>query len=119
MDACGDEVLAAVRAVRRTLQHGGKLLICGNGGSAAASQHLAAEFVGALEPSVARRGLPAVALTTDTSIVTAIGNDFGLGAVFERQVKLWAAPATFCWRSAPAAHRTTWCARRGGRGPRA
>jgi len=86
-DACGDEVLAAVRAVRRTLQHGGKLLICGNGGSAAASQHLAAEFVGALDPSVARRGLPAVALTTDTSIVTAVGNDFGLGAVFERQVE--------------------------------
>ena len=86
-DACGSEVLAAARAVRRTLQQGGALLICGNGGSAAASQHLAAEFVGALDPAVTRRGLPAVALTTDPSIITAVGNDFGLGAVFERQVE--------------------------------
>ena len=86
-DACGAQVLAAAMVVRRTLQQGGKLLICGNGGSAAASQHLAAEFVGALDPAVARRGLPAVALTTDTSIITAVGNDFGLEAVFERQVE--------------------------------
>ena len=86
-DACGSEVLAVARAVRRTLQQGGTLLICGNGGSAAASQHLAAEFVGALDPAVARRALPAVALTTDASIITAVGNDFGPEAVFERQVE--------------------------------
>ena len=85
--ACDAHVLAAAVVVRETLQQGGKLLICGNGGSAAASQHLAAEFVGALDPAVVRRGLPAVALTADTSILTAVGNDFGLEAVFERQVE--------------------------------
>ena len=67
------------------LKAGKKLLFCGNGGSASDSQHLAAEFVGRYEKE--RRALPAVALTTDTSILTAVGNDYGFERVFERQVE--------------------------------
>ncbi len=63
---------------------GGKLLLCGNGGSASDAQHIAAEFVGRFVAT--RRALPAVALTTDTSILTAVGNDFGFDTIFERQV---------------------------------
>ena len=86
-DDCADDILAAVREIRQAFRKNGKLLLCGNGGSAADSQHLAAEFVSALDPTVARRGLPAVALTTDSSIMTAVGNDFGFAHVFERQVE--------------------------------
>ena len=67
------------------LQRGNKLLFCGNGGSASDSQHLAAEFVGRYEKE--RRALPAIALTTDTSILTAVSNDYGYERVFERQVE--------------------------------
>jgi len=66
------------------LAGGHKLLVCGNGGSAADAQHLAAELVGRYEKT--RRSLPAVALTTDTSALTAISNDFGYEEVFARQV---------------------------------
>jgi D-sedoheptulose 7-phosphate isomerase len=66
------------------LQVGGKILVCGNGGSAADAQHFAAELVGRFEAE--RKGLPAIALTTDTSILTAIGNDYGFERVFSRQV---------------------------------
>jgi D-sedoheptulose 7-phosphate isomerase len=62
-----------------------KIIFCGNGGSAADSQHLAAEFVGRFIKE--RRGLPAIALTTDTSILTAVGNDYGYDEVFRRQVE--------------------------------
>ena len=64
---------------------GKKLLVMGNGGSAADAQHFAAEIVGRFK--LERRGLPAVALTTDTSILTAIGNDYGFDAIFRRQVE--------------------------------
>jgi D-sedoheptulose 7-phosphate isomerase len=67
------------------LKTGGKLLICGNGGSAADAQHFAAELVGRFEHE--RRGLPAIALTTDSSNLTAISNDYGYGRVFSRQVE--------------------------------
>lgn len=63
-----------------------KLLILGNGGSASQAQHLAAELVGRFG-SDARRALPAMALTTDTSILTAVGNDFGFACIFERQIE--------------------------------
>jgi D-sedoheptulose 7-phosphate isomerase len=63
---------------------GGKLLICGNGGSAADAQHFAAEIMGRFEKE--RRAYPAVALSTDTSILTAVGNDYGYAEVFARQV---------------------------------
>ena len=70
---------------REAIRSGHKILICGNGGSAADSQHIAAEFVGRFVKE--RKGLPAIALTTDTSILTAIGNDYGYEEVFRRQVE--------------------------------
>ena len=68
-----------------TLDNGGKILICGNGGSAADAQHIAAEFVGRYETE--RRALSAIALTTDTSTLTALANDYGFEQVFARQVE--------------------------------
>ncbi|MCF8035702.1 MAG: SIS domain-containing protein [Desulfobacteraceae bacterium] len=68
----------------RALENKGKLLICGNGGSASDAQHFAAELVGRFERE--RNGWPAIALTTDTSIITALGNDYGFEHCFSRQV---------------------------------
>jgi D-sedoheptulose 7-phosphate isomerase len=68
-----------------TFVRGGKLLVMGNGGSAADAQHFVAEIVGRFK--MERRGLPAIALSTDTSILTAIGNDYGFDLVFRRQVE--------------------------------
>ncbi|MBB5059069.1 D-sedoheptulose 7-phosphate isomerase [Granulicella aggregans] len=73
-----------------TMKSGGKLLVAGNGGSAADAQHLVAEFVGRL--TISRPALRAVALTVDTSILTAVGNDFSFDHVFERQVEALGAP---------------------------
>jgi D-sedoheptulose 7-phosphate isomerase len=73
-----------------TLNRGNKLLVMGNGGSAADAQHFVAEIVGRFK--MERRALPAVALSTDTSILTAIGNDYGFDVVFSRQVEALAAP---------------------------
>jgi D-sedoheptulose 7-phosphate isomerase len=86
-DSCLESIAHASRVIAESLRSGGKLLICGNGGSAADSQHLAAELVGLLERNKARPALAAVALTTDSSVLTAIANDFGYKAVFERQVE--------------------------------
>lgn len=72
-------------AAIETLQSGGKVIFMGNGGSAADSQHLAAELVGRFETE--RRGLAAIALTTDSSIVTAVGNDYGFDFIFSRQIE--------------------------------
>ncbi|WP_109488718.1 D-sedoheptulose-7-phosphate isomerase [Occallatibacter savannae] len=80
------EVLAAIaRVMLSSLRSGGKILFCGNGGSAADSQHLAAELVGRFRRE--RVGLPSIALTTDTSILTAVANDYGYDSVFSRQVE--------------------------------
>lgn len=68
-----------------TLKNGNKILLVGNGGSAADAQHIAAELTGRYKSE--RRGLPAIALTTDTSALTAIANDYGYGRVFDRQVE--------------------------------
>jgi D-sedoheptulose 7-phosphate isomerase len=76
--------------VSTALTNGNKLLVMGNGGSAADSQHFVAEIVGRFK--MERRALPAVALTTDTSILTAIGNDYGFESIFSRQVEALAAP---------------------------
>lgn len=73
-----------------TFNRGGKLLVMGNGGSAADAQHFVAEIVGRFK--MERRGLPAIALSTDTSILTAIGNDYGFDKVFRRQVEALADP---------------------------
>ena len=75
----------ATHTVFESLKSGHKVLFFGNGGSAADSQHLAAELVGRYEKE--RRGLAAIALTTDTSILTALGNDYGYEKVFERQIE--------------------------------
>ena len=74
----------------KTLQNGNKILLCGNGGSAADAQHIAAELTGRYKSE--RRGLPGIALTTDTSALTAIGNDYGYNRVFDRQVEALAQP---------------------------
>ena len=85
--ACADDVAAAAELLVNALLDGGKILLCGNGGSAADSQHLAAEFVSTLTVDNRRPAIPALALTTDTSILTAIANDFGFEGVFARQVE--------------------------------
>jgi len=69
------------------LRNGGKILLCGNGGSAADSQHIAAELVVRFRSHVNRKALAAMSLTTDTSILTACGNDYGFDKIFSRQVK--------------------------------
>ncbi len=73
--------------ISETFRNGGKVLICGNGGSAADSQHFAAEFVSSFSKNLERPALPALALTTDTSIITAYSNDFSYEGVFARQVE--------------------------------
>jgi len=78
-------VAAIAERIARILRGGGKLLIAGNGGSAADAQHVAAEFLSRF--AIDRRPLPAVALTTDTSAITAIGNDYGFEHIFERQLR--------------------------------
>uniref|UniRef100_A0A7C4EVY2 SIS domain-containing protein n=1 Tax=Desulfomonile tiedjei TaxID=2358 RepID=A0A7C4EVY2_9BACT len=80
-----DILLEAIKTIATAMGRGNKLLIFGNGGSAADSQHLAAEFVNRY--LVERPPLPALALTTDTSILTAIGNDYQFHDVFEKQIK--------------------------------
>jgi len=75
----------AAETIVRSIRAGGKLLLCGNGGSAADCQHVAGEMVGRFQRE--REGLPAVALTTDSSIATSIGNDYGFAEIFRRQVE--------------------------------
>ena len=86
---CTEQILAAANLIMQAYDRGAKLLICGNGGSAADSQHLAAEFVSSFSKSIKRRALPAIALTVDTSIITAYSNDFSFNHVFERQVEAY------------------------------
>ena len=81
------EIARAAALIVESFEHGGKLLLCGNGGSAADCQHLAAEFVGRLTKDVTRPAMPAIALTTDTSYLTAFANDFGFERVFARQIE--------------------------------
>jgi D-sedoheptulose 7-phosphate isomerase len=83
---CLEDVIGAAGLMTRSLRDSGKLLICGNGGSAADAQHLATEFVSTLTLDHPRPSIPAVALTTDTSLLTAIANDFGVQQMFARQV---------------------------------
>ncbi len=80
--ACADDIARAAEMIANTFRSGGKLLICGNGGSAADAQHMAAEFVSRLTLDFERPGLPAIALTTDTSMLTAYANDFDFDGVF-------------------------------------
>jgi D-sedoheptulose 7-phosphate isomerase len=86
----GPSLERALVMVRDTVNRGGTLLFCGNGGSAADAQHLATEYV--VRYARDRRACPALALTTDTSLLTAAGNDLGFEAIFSRQVEALARP---------------------------
>jgi D-sedoheptulose 7-phosphate isomerase len=85
VEECGPTLIEAAKALGLCIQNGGKILILGNGGSAADAQHMAAEMVGRM--MLERPPLPAIALTTDTSNLTAIGNDYGYDVVFVKQVE--------------------------------
>ena len=85
-----DTIDTALAMVRATVQGGGTLFFCGNGGSAADAQHMATEYV--VRYMRNRRAYPAIALTTDTSLLTAAGNDFGFDHIFSRQVEALAKP---------------------------
>jgi D-sedoheptulose 7-phosphate isomerase len=88
-------VIAMAQAIVQSLQNNGTLYLCGNGGSAADAQHIAGEFVGRFR--VDRRALPAVALSTDTSVLTCIGNDYDYQSVFSRQVEALVRPGDILW----------------------
>ncbi len=79
------EVIAS--QISETLKRGNKIMLCGNGGSAADAQHIATEFIVRFRGEFNRRSLPAIALTTDTSLLTACANDYGFDEVFKRQVE--------------------------------
>ena len=85
-----EKIVSVVEAIVAAFNNGNKILFFGNGGSAADSQHIAAEFIGRFMKE--RKSLPAIALTTDTSILTAIGNDYGYDKVFARQIEGIAKP---------------------------
>ena len=89
-DALAPEIARAASLMRRTLDGGGTLFFCGNGGSAADAQHMATEYV--VRYMRTRRALAAIALTTDTSLLTAAGNDFGFEEIFARQVEALVRP---------------------------
>jgi phosphoheptose isomerase len=90
IERCIDAIIQAAAAIQRCLQRGSKVLLFGNGGSAADAQHIAAEFVGRFAQD--RNPWPALALTTDTSALTAIGNDYGFERVFARQLQALGQP---------------------------
>ena len=90
IDYCTDSIVAAGSAIHHALEQGGKLILLGNGGSAADAQHISAEFTGRFMKD--RAPLAAIALTTDTSALTAIGNDYGYDQVFTRQIQALGRP---------------------------
>ncbi len=92
IENCLDSIVSAAGLIADAFRSGGKILLCGNGGSAADCQHMAAEFVSILRRDFERPGLPAIALTTDTSFLTAYANDFGYEGVFARQVQALGRP---------------------------
>lgn len=91
-ESCMDAILAAADLITDAFRRGGKVLLCGNGGSAADCQHVATELVSRLTKDFDRPGLPAIALTTDTSFLTAFSNDCGFEGVFQRQVQALGKP---------------------------
>jgi D-sedoheptulose 7-phosphate isomerase len=86
-ESCTDSIIAAAELIADCFRAGGKLMLCGNGGSAADCQHLAAELVGRLIPKREKIPMAAIALSTNTSSLTAIGNDYGFEHIFARQVE--------------------------------
>ena len=89
---CMKDVEAIADIIVQCFLSGGKIMVCGNGGSAADSQHFAAEFVSAFARDLDRKALPAIALTVDSSIITAFSNDFSFEKVFARQVEAYGRP---------------------------
>ena len=87
LQQCSGEISKAIDLIIRAFNAKKKVLLCGNGGSAADAQHLAAEFVIRLSPHIKRPGLPAIALTTDSSMLTAGANDLGYDNVFTRSIE--------------------------------
>ena len=92
ISVCAGPAEQAAQMIATSMREGGKLMLCGNGGSAGDSQHLAAEFVATLDHTKPRPSLPALSLTTDTSFLTAYANDFGFEGVFARQVEALGQP---------------------------
>jgi D-sedoheptulose 7-phosphate isomerase len=92
---CVESVVAAAKEIITVIKQGGTVYICGNGGSAADAQHIAGELVGRFRRE--RKGLPAVALTTDTSVMTSVGNDYGFEDIFTRQVEALVEPKDLLW----------------------
>jgi D-sedoheptulose 7-phosphate isomerase len=86
VQACAGAIGQTVEIIVAAIRKGNKILLCGNGGSAADAQHLATEFVIRMDPSLKRPGIPAIALTTDSSMLTAGSNDLGYESVFSRAV---------------------------------
>jgi D-sedoheptulose 7-phosphate isomerase len=82
-----DDIIEIVQIIKKSLKKGGKILFCGNGGSAADAQHLAAEFIVRLRPHINRQPLSALTLAQDTSTITACGNDFSFDDIFLRPFK--------------------------------
>ena len=91
-ESCVPSIVSASLLIAEAFRANRKLLLCGNGGSAADCQHMAAEMVGIFDRRITRRALPAIALTTDTSFLTAYTNDFGYDGVFERQLEALGVP---------------------------
>jgi phosphoheptose isomerase len=91
-ESCRDAIITAANMIARAFRSDSKVLLCGNGGSAADCQHMATEFVSRLSKDFERRALPAIALTTDTSFLTAFANDCGFDGVFERQIEALGRP---------------------------
>ncbi len=90
VEAYALQIVEVGQIIAQALKDGNKILLFGNGGSAADAQHIAAEIVGRFKKE--RKALPALALTTDTSILTAVGNDYGFESIFERQIQALATP---------------------------
>ncbi len=92
LEEMGEPIAACAAKMVETLRKGGKLLLCGNGGSAADAQHIAAELVVRLRGAFERPAIPALALTVDTSVLTACSNDYGFERVFARQIEALGQP---------------------------
>lgn len=88
---CGNEIQSVIERMIKIFVAGGRVYLCGNGGSAADSQHIAAEFVNGMS-DLLRYPLPAIALTTDTSVITSLANDHSFDTVFKRQLEAIARP---------------------------
>jgi len=93
--SCVETTIAAAEIIIETIRNDGCVFICGNGGSAADAQHIAGELVGRFRRE--RRALPAVALTTDSSVMTAVGNDYSFADVFSRQVEALVGAKDLLW----------------------